>query len=135
MSNWNQEIISEFRQNEGKVGGMFEGFPLLLLHHKGARTGTDRVSPLAYQTVDGGYAIFASKAGSDTNPDWLHNLVANPLTKVEVGLFVVEVKARVAEGDEHDQIWTDQKTRYPTFAKYEKKTKRDKIPVVVLDRL
>lgn len=65
MSDWNSGIIEEFRANEGKVGGMFEGAPLLLLHHKGAKTGTERVSPLMYQSVDGGYAVFASKAGAD----------------------------------------------------------------------
>jgi len=84
-------------------------------------------------SVDGGYAIFASKGGADTNPDWFHNLKANPVTKVEVGTEVVEVKARVAEGAEHDLFWSTQKTRYPTFAQYEEKTKRDRIPVVVLD--
>ena len=133
MSDWNNNIISEFRENEGKVGGMFEGAPLLLLHHKGAKSGTDRVSPLMYQSIDGGYAIFASKAGADTNPDWFHNLKANPVTKVEVGTDVIDVKARVAEGAEHDQIWSTQKTRYPTFAQYEQKTARDRIPVLVLD--
>lgn len=133
MSDWNKNIISEFRENEGKVGGMFEGAPLLLLHHKGAKSGTDRVSPLMYQPIEGGYAVFASKGGADTNPDWFHNLKANPVTKVEVGTEVVEVKARVAEGAEHDQIWSAQKMRYPTFARYEEKTARDRIPVVVLD--
>lgn len=133
MSDWNKNIISEFRENEGKVGGMFEGAPLLLLHHKGAKSGTDRVSPLMYQPIEGGYAVFASKGGADTNPDWFHNLKANPATKVEVGTEVVEVKARVAEGAEHDQIWSAQKMRYPTFARYEEKTARDRIPVVVLD--
>ena len=133
MSNWNENIISEFRQNEGRVGGVFEGAPLLLLHHKGARSGNDRVSPLMYQSVDGGYAVFASKGGADTNPDWFHNLNANRVTKVEVGTKTVEVKARVADGAEHDRIWSTQKTRYPTFAQYEQKTARDRIPVVVLE--
>ncbi len=81
MSDWNAGIIDEFRENEGRVGGMFEGAPLLLLHHVGARTETERVSPLMYQTVNEDFAIFASKAGADTNPDWFHNLMANPQTK------------------------------------------------------
>ena len=85
MSDWNAGIIDEFRANDGRVGGMFEGAPLLLLHHVGARTGTERVSPLMYQATNGSYAIFASKAGADTNPDWFHNLVANPETWVEIG--------------------------------------------------
>jgi deazaflavin-dependent oxidoreductase (nitroreductase family) len=133
MSDWNKKTISEFRENEGKVGGMFEGAPLLLLHHKGARTGTDRVSPMMYQSVDGGYAVFASKGGADTNPGWLHNLKANPATRVEVGTKVVDVNARVAEGAEYEQIWSTQKMRYPTFADYERKTSRNHIPVVVLE--
>ena len=78
MSDFNRRVVDEFRANGGRVGGMFEGAPLLLLHHVGARTGTQRVAPLMYQAVDGGYAIFASKAGADTNPAWLHNLTANP---------------------------------------------------------
>ena len=133
MSEWNQNIISEFRENEGVVGGMFEGAPLLLLHHKGANSGTDRVSPLMYQAVDGGYAVFASRGGADENPHWFHNLKANPVTKIEVGTDAVDVKARIAEGAEHDQIWTTQKSQRPQFAEYEQKTARDRIPVVVLD--
>lgn len=112
---------------------MFEGAPLLLLHHKGAKTDTDRVTPLMYQLVEGGYAVFASKAGADTNPDWFHNLKANPATKIEVGTEAIEVKARVAVGVEHDSIWSIQKTRFPNFAEYEEKTARDHIPVVVLE--
>lgn len=135
MSNWNQTVIDEFRGNGGSVGGVFEGAPLLLLHHVGARTGTDRVTPLMYQAVDGGYAVFASKAGADTNPDWYHNLLANPDTKVEVGSDVVAVSARVATGAEHDRIWDTQRRAWPQFAEYERKTARDVIPVVVLDRI
>jgi deazaflavin-dependent oxidoreductase (nitroreductase family) len=86
-----------------------------------------------YQLVDGGYAVFASKAGADTNPDWFHNLKANPATKIEVGTEAIEVKARIAVGVEHDSIWSIQKTRFPTFAEYEEKTARDHIPVVVLE--
>ena len=133
MSDWNSNIIDEFRDNEGKVGGMFEGAPLLLLHHVGARTETERVTPLMYQSIDGGYAVFASKAGADTNPDWLHNVKANPETKVEVGTEIVAMIARVADGDEHDRIWSKQKQDWPQFAKYENKTARDVIPVVVLE--
>lgn len=134
MSDWNQQVIDEFRANQGKVGGMFEGAPLLLLHHKGAKTGTDRVTPLMYQAVDGGYAVFASKAGADDNPDWLFNIKANPETRVEVGAGTVSVAARIAEGAEHDRIWSEQKRAWPQFAEYEQKTARDVIPVVVLER-
>lgn len=134
MSDFNAGIIDEFRANEGRVGGMFEGAPLLLLHHAGARTGTDRVSPLMYQNVDGGFAIFASKTGADTNPDWLHNLMANPQTTVEVGTETTPVRARLAAGKEHDLIWEHQKETWPQFAEYERATTRDVIPVIVLDR-
>jgi deazaflavin-dependent oxidoreductase (nitroreductase family) len=134
VSDWNAGIIDEFRENEGRVGGMFEGAPLLLLHHVGARTGTERVSPLMYQAVNGGFAIFASKAGAETNPDWFHNLLTNPQTKVEVGVDTKPVLARVADGEEHDLIWEQQKQAWPQFAEYERKTTRDVIPVVVLER-
>ena len=135
MSDWNAGIIEEFRTNEGNVGGMFEGAPLLLLHHVGARTGAEHLSPLMYQAVDDGYAVFASKAGADSNPHWYHNLKANPQTKVEVGTGIVAVVARVAEGEEHDRIWSKQKQDRPQFAEYERKTARDTIPVVVLERI
>ena len=135
MSDWNRKIIDEFRSNAGKVGGVFEGWDLLLLHHTGAKSGKERVSPLAYQPVESGYAIFASKGGADTNPDWYHNLLANSDTKVEVGDEIVPVAARVAEGAERARIWTKQKQRHSQFAQYEQKTSRDEIPVVVLDHI
>jgi deazaflavin-dependent oxidoreductase (nitroreductase family) len=135
VNDWNQGIIDEFRANEGKVGGMFEGAPLLLLHHVGAKSGTERVSPLMYQAIDQGYAIFASKAGADTNPDWFHNLVANPEIKVEIGTETVPVTARVTQGNERDRIWSKQKEEWPQFAEYERVTARQIIPVVVLERV
>jgi len=132
---WNAKIIDEFRTNQGKVGGMFEGMPLCLVTHTGAKTGTERVNPVAYQKLDdGGYAIFASKGGSPTNPDWYHNLLANPNVRVEVGTDSFDAVAREAKGEERDRIWTTQKERYQGFAEYEEKTKgiRD-IPVIVLE--
>ncbi|MET7421160.1 nitroreductase family deazaflavin-dependent oxidoreductase [Dactylosporangium sp. NPDC005555] len=132
MSDWNTKIIEEFRANEGKVGGQFEGAPLLLLHTTGARSGQERVHPMMYQQVDGGYAVFASKGGAPTNPDWFHNLVAAPRVSAEIGTGTVELVARVTEGDEREQIWTAQKAAYPGFADYEQKTTRQ-IPVVVLE--
>ena len=133
MSEWNRQIVEEFRANDGRVGGPFEGRPLLLLHHRGARTGTLRVTPLMYQAVGAGYAIFASKGGADTNPDWYHNLLAHPETEVEVGSETVSVTARLAAGSEYDTIWTRQKSDYPFFAEYEQQTRRDHIPVLVLE--
>jgi deazaflavin-dependent oxidoreductase (nitroreductase family) len=130
--NWNQSIIDEFRANRGRVVA-FAHQPLLLLHHRGARTGIERVNPLAYQDLDHGYAVFASKGGAPTNPDWLYNLIANPDAGVEVGTQTVEVRARVADGEERERIWEEQKRRNPGFADYERKTAR-RIPVVVLER-
>src|ERR1700756_2033977 len=106
---WNSKIISEFRANGGKVGGMFEGTPLLLLHTKGAKTGAERVNPLAYRPDGDALVVFASKAGAPTNPDWFHNLRANPLGRVEVGTQTRDVVARVADGDERHRLWEAQK--------------------------
>jgi deazaflavin-dependent oxidoreductase (nitroreductase family) len=134
VMDWNSAIIEEFRANEGRVGGQFDGAPLLLLHSTGAKTGTERINPMMYQSTDGGLAVFASKAGADTNPDWFHNLVANPQARVEVGVETFDVKARVAQSDEREQIWSEQKRRYPGFAEYERMTTRQ-IPVVILERV
>jgi len=131
MSDWNTGTIEEFRANRGQVGGLFAGKPLLLLHHQGARTGTERVSPLMYQEVKDGYAVFASKGGAAANPGWYHNLRANPETSIEVGTEIIEVRARVVDGDERERIWERQKRDFPQFAGYEAKTTR-RIPVIVL---
>jgi len=133
MSDWNHGIVEEFRANDGAVGGHFEGRPVLLLHHTGARTGTKRVNPLMYQPVPTGYAIFASKGGADTNPDWYHNLRANPEVTIEVGRETIEARARIVGGAEREEIWERQKREYPQFAGYEEKTARAEIPVIVLE--
>jgi len=132
VNDWNTQIIAEFRANAGKVGGMFEGAPVLLLHTIGARSGTERVHPLMSLPLERGWAIFASKAGAPTNPDWLYNLRAHPDTTIEVGTEVFAVRAREVEGGEREQIWERQKAAYPQFAGYEAKTPRT-IPVVVLE--
>lgn len=134
MSDWNDKIISEFRANEGRVGGQFEGAPLLLLHSTGARSGQERVSPMMYRPAGRAWAVFASKAGADTNPDWYHNLLANPVGSIEVGTETVDVRARVAQGEERESLWEAQKADYPGFADYERKTTRQ-IPVVILERV
>jgi len=134
MPDWNQNIIDEFRDNEGRVGGPFEGHPLVLLHHRGAKSGIVRVSPTAVQLLDDDHwAIFASKGGAPTNPSWYYNLVANPDAEIELGTERIAVRARVASGEERARIWTKQKELMPGFAAYEKKTSRE-IPVVVLER-
>jgi deazaflavin-dependent oxidoreductase (nitroreductase family) len=129
---WNRGVIDEFRTNDGVVGGMFEGMTLLLLHHTGAKSGTERVNPLVYMRDGTNYVIFASKAGAPTSPDWYHNLRANPSTTIEVGVQSIPVTARVAEGDERERLFSAQKQAAPQFAEYESKTDRV-IPVVVLE--
>ena len=132
MSDWNAGIIEEFRANGGKVGGPFDGAPLLLLHTVGARTGQERVNPMMYRKVGDNYAVFASKAGAPTNPDWYHNLLANPRVSAEIGTRTLPLVARVATGAEREQIWTAHKAANPGFAEYEAKTTRQ-IPVVILE--
>jgi deazaflavin-dependent oxidoreductase (nitroreductase family) len=136
VSDPNQAIIEEFRANEGRVGGFFEGKTLLLLHHRGAKSGIERVNPLASQEQpDGSLAVFASKGGAPTNPDWYYNLLANPDTTVEVGTETFPVRARVAEGEERRRIYDEQKRAWPTFGEYEEQTKGIReIPVIVLER-
>ena len=129
---WNKKIIEEFRANQGKVGGMFEGTPILLLHHTGAKSGKVRVNPLAYQANGNRLVVFASKGRAPTNPDWFHNLKANPRATVEVGTETRDVRARVAEGEEREKIWSRQKEIMPGFAGYETKTTRQ-IPVIILE--
>ena len=130
---FNGKVIEEFRANSGKVGGYFEGAPLLLLHHNGAKTGAERVNPLVYQQVGGSYAIFASAGGQPRDPQWFRNLVAHPEVTIEVGASTVKARARVAEGSERDSIWTTQKERMANFAEYEKSAAPRVIPVIVLD--
>ncbi|HTU76846.1 MAG TPA: nitroreductase/quinone reductase family protein [Trebonia sp.] len=130
---FNDRIIDEYRANGGKLGGMFAGSDLLLLHHTGGQSGTARVSPLAYQRIGNSYAIFASRAGSAANPDWFNNVVASPETVIEVGRDRLAVRARVAQPAERDVIWDRQKKRVPQFAEYERKAAPRKIPVIVLD--
>ncbi|HEV3188833.1 MAG TPA: nitroreductase family deazaflavin-dependent oxidoreductase [Acidimicrobiales bacterium] len=130
---WNATIIEEFRANVGKVGGPFEGSPVLLLSTTGARTHTERVKPMMYLNEDGHVYVFASKAGADTNPDWYHNLVADPAVTVELGTEKFKATASPLSGEERGRIYAIQAERYPGFAEYQEKTSRV-IPVVELIR-
>ncbi len=131
VNDWNQKIIDEFRSNAGRVGGPFEGTPMLLLHTTGAKSGAERVNPMVYLDLDGRRFVFASKAGHPTNPAWYHNLVANPSVRVEVGSEEYAATARPVGGDERDRIYAEQASRFPGFAEYQEKTDRV-IPVVEL---
>ena len=130
---WNKAIIKEFRDNAGKVGGPFEGAPLLILHTTGAKSGKERVNPLMYLPDGDRSFVFASKGGAPTHPDWYYNVVANPTVTVEIGTETFNATARVLEGDERDRVWTEQKQLYPQFAEYEAGTTRT-IPVIALER-
>ena len=130
-ADFNAQIIEEFRANDGRVGGMFEGQTLLLLHHTGARSGAARINPLAYLRDGSRYVIFASKAGAPTNPDWYHNLRAHPDTTIEVGDETIPVTASEAAGAERERLFDAQVLALPQFGDYAHKTARV-IPVILL---
>lgn len=134
MNEFNEKIIAEFRANAGKVGGMFTGAPMLLLHSKGAKSGKSYVTPLVYLPDGDRWVIIASKAGAPTNPDWFHNLVANPEAEIEVGAGTVKVRAEVVPDPERGQLYDRQAAIMPQFKEYEQKTSRV-IPVVALSRI
>ena len=131
MADFNTQVISEFRDNAGRVGGMFEGAKMLLLHHTGAKSGTERVAPLVYLPDGDHYVIFASKGGAPENPAWYHNIKAKPDAKIEVGEDTVEVEVQEAQGDERERLYAAQVAVMPQFAEYAEKTDR-LIPVLVL---
>ncbi|MDE3065289.1 MAG: nitroreductase family deazaflavin-dependent oxidoreductase [Acidobacteriota bacterium] len=133
FNDWNTAIIEEFRANQGKVGGSFEGAPVLLLHTTGKRSGRERVNPMMYLDEDGRLYVFASKAGHHAHPDWYHNLVAQPRVVVELGAETFAAVATPVTGAERDRIYAVQSGRYPGFAEYQEKTTRV-IPVVELVR-
>lgn len=128
---FNTRNITEFRANHGKLGGNFEGAPVLLLHSIGAKSGEERVSPMMYMADGDRYLVFASAAGADHNPAWYWNLVAHPEVSIEVGDEQLDVHAVELEGDERDTTYAEQARRYPGFAEYQRKTVRI-IPVLAL---
>ncbi len=131
MSDWNKGIADEFRANEGRVGGMFEGAPLLILHTTGAKSGIDRESPLMYLDDNERLFVFASAAGADSHPDWYHNVRANPSVTIEIGTEQVDKTAVALETDDRDRVYAEQVSRYPQFGEYAAGTDRI-IPVVEL---
>ena len=131
---FNERVIEDFRSHDGQItSGPFTGRSLLLLTTKGAKTGDDRTSPLAYSRDGDRLVIIASKGGAPTNPQWFYNVKANPEVEIELGTETIPVRARIATGDERERIWSKQKQLMPGFASYEKKTSRE-IPVIVLER-
>ena len=137
MSEWNDKVIEEFRANHGRVGGPFEGAPMVLVHHVGRKTGAERVNPLMYLPDDdaGAIYVFASKAGAPDNPDWYHNLAAAGRARVEVGDETYDVRVEELTGAQRDRVYAEQASRYPGFAEYEQKAQGHRtIPVLALRR-
>lgn len=138
MSDWNQRIIDEFRANEGRVGGSFEGAPMVLIHHVGRKSGKEYVTPLVYlpdEGDDGSIYIFASKAGAPVHPEWYRNLVAAGQATIDVGASTYQVTITEVNGDERDRIYAEQVKRMPGFGDYATKTAGiRKIPVLRLTR-
>lgn len=131
VNDWNQKVIEEFRANGGKVGGNFEGKSLLLLHSKGAKSGQERVNPVACVQDGERLVVIASKGGAPTHPDWYYNLVAHPLVTVEFGLDTFQAQAVVAEEPERTRLYDKMIEVMPGFAEYRAKANRV-IPVFVL---
>jgi deazaflavin-dependent oxidoreductase (nitroreductase family) len=136
MSDWNDQIIAEFRANEGRVGGQFEGAPLTLVHHSGRNSGKEYVAPMMYLPGEGGAIfVFASKAGAPDHPDWYDNLVAGGPATVEVGTETWPVTVRDLPEPERTEVYAKQAALYPGFAEYEEKTRGIRtIPVLELTR-
>jgi deazaflavin-dependent oxidoreductase (nitroreductase family) len=134
VNQFNLNLIEEFRATGGEVTGPFAGRPLLLLTTTGARSGQPRTMPLVHTKDSDKLVIIASKGGADSNPDWYHNLVANPEATVELPSETFRVRARKAEGAERRRLYNAQAALMPAFAEYEQKTTRE-IPVFVLERI
>ena len=131
MNDWNRQTIEAFRANKGKVGGIWEGSPLLLLTTTGAKSGQQRTNPMMYLADSNRLLVFASKRGAPTHPDWYHNLVAHPEVTVEVGTETYEATATILNGEERDRLYARQVELYPQFGEYQANTDR-KIPVIAL---
>jgi deazaflavin-dependent oxidoreductase (nitroreductase family) len=133
VSDWNEQIINEFRANGGKVGGPFKGGNLLLIHHTGARSGVERVNPVAYLPDGDRMVIVASAGGAPRNPDWYHNLKAHPRTVAEVGAETVPVEVSEIVDDDYRDTWERLTRLMPGFADYQTKTSR-RIPLLAVAR-
>ncbi len=130
----NSAIVDEFRRNGGKVGGSFDGRPMLLLGTTGAKSGLRRLNPLMYLADGDRWVVLASKGGGPKNPDWCHNLIADPAVTIEVGTDTIAARAEVMAGEERDRLYAQQAGRYPQFATYQERTTRI-IPVIALSRV
>ena len=134
LNEFNQQVISEFRANQGKVGGQLANMPVLLLTTTGAKSGRALTRPLVYTTDGDRIVVIASFAGAPNNPPWYHNLIANPVATVELGSERFQVRAETTSGEERQRLFNRQAEQMPIFAGYQKKTTRQ-IPVLVLKRI
>ena len=138
VNDWNTKIITEFRDNQGRVGGPFEGAPLTLIHHRGRKTGREYVNPTMYMLSDDDAAVmyvFATKSGQPVNPSWYYNLIGAGSAEVEVGTERFPVTVTQLTGAERDRVYAEQARRYPAFGEYEEKTAGVRtIPVLALRR-
>jgi len=133
-SDYNTRIIKEFRANQGRVGGPWEGIPLILIHHIGARSGIERATPVACSPQgEGRFAIWAANGGSPTHPNWYHNLKARPGITVEVGAQTFTVLAQELDGAARAELWAKLVAIYPQLAAAQARTVRQ-IPLFVLTR-
>ena len=130
----NMAIIQEFRANAGKVGGPFAGKSMLLLHTVGAKSGQARINPVACIRDGDRLVVIASKGGAPTNPDWYHNILANPLVSVETGTEQFQARAAITAEPERTRLYNQMVARMPGFAEYQRKTMRI-IPVIILTRV
>jgi deazaflavin-dependent oxidoreductase (nitroreductase family) len=139
VSKGNAAIVEEFRNNGGKVGGDFEGAPMVLVHHRGRKSGEEYVTPMMYLEAEdkpGAIYVFASKAGAPDNPDWYYNLADAEAASIDTGTEAYRVTVTEINGEERDRIFAEQARRYPGFKKYEHKTEGDRtIPVLAMRRL
>jgi deazaflavin-dependent oxidoreductase (nitroreductase family) len=137
-NDWNMKVIEEFRANEGRVGGPFEGAPVVLVHARGRKSGNEHVNPMMYlphAADDGVIYVFATKGGAPTNPDWYYNLTTAGEGSVERGTETYRFTVRDLTGAERDRVFAEQASRYPGFAEYERQTAGIRtIPVLELTR-
>ncbi len=134
FKDFNRNLIDEFRSNNGKVGGMFEGAPLLLLTTTGAKSGLARVAPLAFTKDNDRFVVIASKGGAPSHPDWYYNLRTNPEVTVEIGTEKFPARASIQYGEERQRLFDQMAEKMPNFAEYQRNTRRE-LPVILLERV
>lgn len=129
-----EEHVRRYLETDGAVGHEWNGVTTLVLTTTGRKSGEQRRSAMIYGEHDGAYVVIASQGGAPTHPNWYHNLTANPEVEVQVGADRFKARARTAEGEERDRLWSVMTGVWPNFDVYQTRTDRI-IPVVVLERV